>query len=69
MPIVDRYEMSPEAKKIFREYWGDKERTKDDHQFLKNMRAAQAELIRVHFSEMDKDTKRRALDTLAWLEY
>jgi len=69
MAITDHYNMSREAQQVVREYWGASRRYKrDDHAFLADMRILQAELIRVHFDNMDGQTQARAMRTLAWLE-
>lgn len=57
------YEMSPEARRVVKEF-----RTTNPDKFDQAMKDTQAELIRVHWSEMDETTQRRAQNTLDWLE-
>lgn len=54
MPIVDKYDFTPEAIKVIKDY--------APHA------TPPAELIRCHFVEMDGPTRERAIKTLEELE-
>lgn len=48
--------------------WWPQSETYKGHDFMVRMRMLQADMIRCHFSDMEGEAKRRAIETLAWLE-